>query len=431
MTSASYAGGEVAFALARRYERQALEALLGRLLPRVHRLAWALTGSEERSLLITRQVLLPALAELADFPAGQGAFEVHLLQQVQLAARSAAQLDGHELRGRLAALGQPGHELISLRVLARIPTDSLVASGWGAPARLRTRLLSALRRLAGASGETGPAWGMDLDGFDRAVDAVTGGAEPAGAAAGVAAPPDATALLRTVARMRRLGEDADGTGLAGLRRELLVDAMNRRVEWVQQNQAAPKVPGAVSRRPRLRAGNLALLSVVLMATLGGALFLALVSAFADPDSNLYPFKRLGESMLLVAPTGQPSHTDLELKLAQLRQREAEDMAASKHGDLAIKAERDRLDLLRSAARDLAGSRQHDSRWRAQRDELLETGTTSSGGLERQLKLTGLDSAAAQVRVLDDAWLQELAGWRQKLGVPSSPSPVPSPSVTPK
>jgi len=120
-----------------------------------------------------------------------------------------------------------------------------------------------------------------------------------------------------------------------------------------------------------------------------------------------------------------------LKLAQLRQREAEDMAASKHGDLAIKAERDRLDLLRSAARDLAGSRQHDSRWRAQRDQLLETGTTSSGGLERQLKLTGLDSAAAQVRVLDDAWLQELAGWRQKLGVPSSPSPVPSPSVTPK
>ncbi|MDQ6900932.1 MAG: hypothetical protein M3072_15770, partial [Candidatus Dormibacteraeota bacterium] len=346
LTAASNSGSEATFARARQYERQALEPLLNRLLPRLHALTWALTGSPERSLLITRQVLLSALAELQDFPGTEETFDVHLLQRGALAARADGVTTGEELRRRMAALSQPAHELLALRALGRVPTESLVASGWGAAARLQARLLSALRELSGASGQTGPAWGMALEGFDRSVDAVVSGGDPGQAGVGLAAPPHSAALLDTVVAVRRLAEAANGAELAGLRRELLAEAMNRRVQWVQLNQGAPQVPGAPTRRPRrLRAGNLALLSVVLMITLGGALFLALVSAFADPNSNLYPFKRLGESMLLVAPTGQASHIDLELKLAQLREREAEDMAASKHGDLAVKAERDRVDLL--------------------------------------------------------------------------------------
>ena len=431
LTAASNSGSEVTFARARRYERQAFEPWLNRLLPRLHTLMWALTGSPERSLIISRQVLLSAVAELRDFSGTEEAFEVHLLQQGALAARADGVTSGEDLRRRMAALSQPAHELLALRALGRIPTDSLVASGWGGAARLKARLLSALRQLSGASGQTGPPWGMELDSFDRAVDAVVRDGDHGRAGVGLAAPPDAAALLDTVAAIRRLGEAADGAELAGLRRELLAEAMNRRVQWVQQNQTAPQVPGAPTRRPhRLRAGNLALLSVVLMITLGGALFLALVSAFADPDSSLYPFKRLGESMLLVAPTGQASHIDLELKLAQLRQREAEDMAASKHGDLAVKAERDRVDLLRSAARDLAGAPQRDARWQAERDQLLQSGTPGSGGLERQLQLSGLDRPAAEARAVDDAWLRELDGWRQRLGGPSQPSPAPAPSPNP-
>ncbi|MGI8563787.1 MAG: DUF5667 domain-containing protein [Candidatus Dormibacter sp.] len=429
LTAASSSGSEATFARVRRYERHALEPWLNRLLPRLHTLTWALTGSPERSLLITRQVLLSALADLQDFAGTEEAFEVHLLQQGAVAARADGVTSGDDWRRRMAALSQPAHELLALRALGRIPTDSLVASGWGGAARLQARLLSALRQMSGASGQTGPAWGMALDSFDRAVDAVVRDGDPGRAEANLAVPPDSAALLDTVVAIRRLAEAANGAELGGLRRELLAEAMNRRVQWVQRNQVAPQVPGAPTRRPRrLRAGNLALLSVVLMITLGGALFLALVSAFADPDSSLYPFKRLGESMLLVVPAGQASHIDLELKLAQLREREAEDMAASKHGDLALKAERDRLDLLRAAARDLANSPQRDARWRAERDQLLQSGTPGSGGLERQLQSSGLDKSAADARALDDAWLQELVGWRRTLGGPSQPSPSPSPAA---
>src|SRR5438105_13337018 len=135
--------------------------------------------------------------------------------------------------------------------------------------------------------------------------------------------------------------------------DVLTGAQERRVHWVQGHQGSPRVPGMARRRYRRPARGVVTLAISLVLASVVGITMAVVSSFADPDSLLYPIKLLGESALVAATPSAVGRADLEVKLSQTREREAEDMASRGKGSLAVQAVRDRVTLLRTAARELA------------------------------------------------------------------------------
>ena len=77
-------------------------------------------------------------------------------------------------------------------------------------------------------------------------------------------------------------------------------------------------------------------------------------------------KRAGESALVAVSADPVGRADLEIKLAQTREREAEDMAARGDGDRAVAALDSRYQLLRAASRDLLATSAHTTRWTSAR-----------------------------------------------------------------
>jgi uncharacterized protein DUF5667 len=412
---------------ARRYERAAVESVLERCLDPVYRTSFALTGEPAQAEALSREALLKGLRGLGDFRGDQADFEAAVVREaVAAAARRRPADPGY--RQSLAELGRAEYEVVALRIFAAFPTGQLSVQLGRRPALLRSQLLSALRSLAGDHGSL-PPWGPDLTAFDAAVDLVVGGDPPARAAASVGEPTDVLARLRTVASLRRVPRPPITPAARDrLRQDVLATASELRVHWVQGHQGTPKVPGMEQRRyPKPTRGILTLGVVLVLAGMIGV-SLAVVSSFADPDSLLYPLKRIGESTLVTLTPDPVSRSELETKLALTRQREAEDMASRGKGALAVQAVQDRVTLLQASARDLSAASRQDSRWKDARTQFMTAASSPLDDVEHDLDVTGQPPAAEQVRRIDVDWVHQQQSLRQTLGQPT-PSPTPTAAPT--
>jgi DNA-directed RNA polymerase specialized sigma24 family protein/type VI protein secretion system component VasF len=411
---------------ARHFEHAAIASILDRCLDPLYGLSFALTGAPQQAETVTLHALMKGLDALRSFRPDESEFQAWLMRT---AARAAAlsQPSQPGLRQSLTHLTPAEYELVALRVFAGLSTE-LLAHGPGArQAVLRAQLLNALRLVAGEpSRATTARRGQDLAEFDAAVDRVVAGETPEQAATTVTEPTDVLARLRTVTSLRRvpctpLGEAARER----INQEVLAAAQERRVHWVQGHQGSPKVPGLEQRRhPRPARGILTLgVGLVLAALVGTTL--AVVSSFADPDSLLYPLKRLGESVLVAVTQDRVNRAELEVKLSQSREREAEDMASRGKGSLAVQAVRDRVSLLQAAATDLSGVSPRNSRWTDARNQFLNAAGAPLDQIEHDLDVTGQPPAAEEVRRIDVDWVHQQAPLRQSLG-----QPAPAPSAPP-
>jgi DNA-directed RNA polymerase specialized sigma24 family protein len=370
---------------AQRYERDAVASLCDRSLATLHRVCLALTGDAAAAEQLAGETLLKALDGLSGFTGDSAAFHVWLLR---LAAGAAAKRrpQGAGTRGALAALSNFDYELIALRVLAEVDVDHLTPALNAQAPSLRAWLVTALREVDGRSG-TG--WGPDLRGFDAAVDQVIGGADPETAAADVSAPHDADKLLKQVANLRALiGEPIDPATATRLRTTLLAAVAEQRALWMYRHHNTATVPGIQRRRYPSRTGTFVALGIAaLLAVVVGAV-LAVLSSFAEPTSAFYGLKRTGEQALLTLQVDPVDRANLEINLAETREREAEDMASRGNGDETVTVLEDRFALLTAASHDLVSAPVHDARWRAARQRLFAKSDASMRSIEDDLDASG-------------------------------------------
>ncbi len=321
-----------------------------------------------------------------------------------------------------------------MRIFGEVDVDHLAPAISAQPASLRAWLVAALREVDGRSGI---GWGYDLRAFDAAVDDVIDGADPAQAAAHVSAPADAPALLKLVSGLRGLAGDSTPEDVATrLRTSFLAAAADRQAQWVHRHHAVATVPGVQRRRYPSRTGTVLTLVIaaVLAVVVGGVL--AVLSSFADPASLLYPVKRSSEATLVAVSLDPVDRAQLEIKLAQTRAREAEDMAGRGDGDRAAAAVDDRFRLLRAAARDLVSTSVHDARWRAARDRLFRESDVAMTTVDTDLQAGGQTRSAQDVERLVADYQRDRKTLESQLGRPSPqqgppaatpPPPVPAPS----
>ena len=410
---------------AQRYEREALATLCDRSLDDLYGLCLALTGVPTEAETLAAGALKKALDGLPGFEGDSAAFHVWLLR---LAASAAARHRpaGDGVRGALAPLSHFDYEILALRVLAGISVDHLSPALNAEPASLRAWLVSALRAVDGRSG-TG--WGHDLRAFDGSTADVINGADPELAAKRASAPSDAEALLRTVAAVRSLvGDPIAHAAATRLRTSLLAAAAEQRALWVYRHHSAATVPGIETRRYPSKVGTFIALSIaaVLAVVVGG--ILAVLSSFANPASAFYPLKLAGESALLNVNVDHVNRAQLEIKLAQTREREAEDMANRDNGGLAVQALNARFALLRAAGRDLQAVGVHDSRWKAARDRLFKESDVTMTPIESELQAAGQGRSAADVDHMVTAYESDRKTLQAELGPqPAQPTvPVATP-----
>lgn len=416
-------------ARAQRFEGEAVASLCDRNLDRVYRMCLALAGEESAAEAFCRSALMKALDGLPGFDGDTAAFNVWLLRHAAgAAAKRRPRGDGW--RQALSNLSNFDYELVALRVLGEVDTDHLAPALSAQPASVRAWLVSALREVEGRSG-TG--WGQDLRVFDEGVDDVIRGGDDQKAAERVSWPGDADSLLRTVAGLHGLlGDPIPPAVATRLRTDVLAAAAERRALWVHRHHAVATVPGIEQRRYSTRTGTvLALGTAAVLAVVVGSVLAMLVS-FAGPESGLYPLKRTGEDALIAVNLDPVNRAQLEVKLAQTRQREAEDMAGRGDGDRAVEAVSTRYDLLRAAGRDLAGVTSHDSRWRAARDRLFKESDLQMTPLQRDLQAIGQGRSAQEVQQLVAGYDADRKSLETQLGRqsgPGSPGATPAPSPT--
>jgi len=381
---------------AQRYERDAVASLCDRSLEALYRVCLALTGDPAAAEQLASEALLKALDGLAGFSGDGAAFHVWLLR---LAAGSAAKRrpQGTDTRQALAGLSNFDYELISLRILGEVDVDHLMPALNAQAPSLRAWLVTALREVDGRSG-TG--WGPDLRAFDAAVDEVIEGADPAALGDDLSAPSDAGKLLQQVANLRALiGEPIDPPTATRLRTTMLAAVAERRALWVYRNHGVATVPGIERRHYPSRTGTFVALGIAaVLAVIVGAV-LAVLSSFAEPTSSFYPLKRLGESALLGIQVDPVDRAQLEINLAETRDREAEDMAARGDGDQTVAALTDRYTLLTAAGHDLLSVPVHDSRWKAAQQRLFQKSDESMASIERDLDATGQTRSRQEVEQL--------------------------------
>jgi DNA-directed RNA polymerase specialized sigma24 family protein len=405
---------------AREYDREALAELCDRNVGRMYAMCAALLGDSESAELLTGRALLKALETVESFEGDGAAFDLWLLRLAAAeAARHRAQTAG--VRADLNRLGNHEYELLAVRVLGDLDTDHLSPALDVRAASLRSQLVMALRRL---DDTVGAGAGGDLRLFDEAVDRVARGADPQRTAASLSTPPDALGLLRTVAEVRGLMRDslADAAAVR-LRTAFLAAAAERRTQWVRRHQRPATVPGVDSRRYPNKIGAAVALAIAGGLALAVGLLLTALSAFADPDSPFYPVKRVAE-VALVAVDGDPlSRAQLEIRLAQVREREAEDMASRGQGDRAVEVMSDRYDMLRDASRDLIASSSRGSQWKTTRDKLFQEASNPTTTVQRDLRVTGQGGAADQIAQLSRNYETDRKQLDPQLGHPT-PSPQP-------
>jgi len=384
---------------AQRYERDAVASLCDRSLDALYSVCFALSGDQAAAEQLAGGALLKALDGLSGFDGGPAAFHVWLLR-LGVGAAAKRRPQGAGARQSLLPLSNFDYELVALRVLAEIDVDHLSPALNAQPASLRAWLVTGLRE---ADGRSGTGWGPDLRAFDDAIDEVIDGADPEATAAELSAPGDAKALLRVVAELRALVGDPIAPAIATrLRTTMLAAAAERRALWVHRNHAVATVPGIENRHYGSRTGTLFALGVAaLLAVVVGAV-LAVLSSFAGPTSSFYPLKRTAESFLVAVELDPVDRAQLEIKLAQTREREAEDMAARGDGDRTVDVLSNRYQLLSAADRDLLNASVHDARWKAARDKLFKESDVQMTSIERDLQATGQDRSSQEVgRVVAD------------------------------
>jgi hypothetical protein len=169
-----------------------------------------------------------------------------------------------------------------------------------------------------------------------------------------------------------------------------------------------------------------LLALMVAVTVGGVL--AVAASFSEPDSSLYPVKRTGESTLLMLSRDPASRSDLDVKLAEERLREAETMASNGKPDLALDALSARYAELRDAGDRLAADRIHDSRWNAARTRFVDEANKPIAPLQRQLSQKGHPSWAKQATNEQADFQSYLEALLPQLGIKPSPQPSPSPTA---
>jgi hypothetical protein len=404
---------------AQRYERDAAAQLCDRSLEALYRLCLALTGEQAQAEQLAADALLKALDGLTGFEGDSSAFHVWLLR---LAAADAAKHrpQGTGVRAAMALLSNFDYELVALRVLGEIDVDHLSPALSAQPASLRAWLVTGLRELDGRSG-TG--WGPDLRAFDGAVADVIDGTDATLAGTGISAPHDAQKLLGIVAGLRTLvGEPVPAPVATRLRTTLLAAVAERRALWVYRNHGVAKVPGIERRRYPSRTGTFFALGIagVLAIVVGGVL--AVLASFAGPTSSLYEVKRTAESVLVAIDIDPVDRAQLEIKLAQTREREAEDMAGRGDGDRTVAALDDRYRLLRAAGRDLLSVSVHDARWRAARDELFKKSDVQVTAVQRDLQDTGQTRSEQDVERLVTSFNADRRPVETELGRKAAPAP---------
>jgi DNA-directed RNA polymerase specialized sigma24 family protein len=381
---------------AQRYERDAVASLCDRSLVPLYRVCLALTGDPGAAEQLASGALLKALDGLSGFTGDSAAFHIWLLR---LAAGAAAKRrpQGEGTRGALAGLSNFDYELIALRVLGEVGVDHLTPALNAQAPSLRAWLVTALRELDGRSG-TG--WGPDLRAFDSAVDEVIEGADPEPMAASLSAPHDATALLEQVANVRALvGDPIDPATATRLRTAMLAATAERRALWVYRNHGTATVPGIEKRHYPTRTGTFVALAVaVVLAVVVGAV-LAVLSSFAGPTSSFYALKRTGESALVAIQVDPVDRAQLEINIAETREREAEDMASRGNGDQTVTAVAERYRLLTAASHDLVSVSVHDTRWRNARQRLFDKSDAQMTAIERDLQATGQVRSEQEVQHL--------------------------------
>jgi hypothetical protein len=259
---------------------------------------------------------------------------------------------------------------------------------------------------------------------DEALDRIV-----AGEARSLGAPPPdgAAALLERARALRSLPRPAADVAARSLARDLfLAEADARRARWVHVHHVpavAPVPPGKGVQVGQLTALLLALLAAV---AVGGVL--AVAASFSEPDSGLYAVKRGGENILLTLNRDPVSRSDLEVKLAQERLREAETMASVRKPDLAVEALSARYAELRDGGARLASARSRDSRWTAARSRYLDEANKPITPLQRQLTQKGYPSWATEASREQSAFQKYLDDLMPLLGVKPNPQPSPSPSA---
>jgi DNA-directed RNA polymerase specialized sigma24 family protein len=403
---------------AREYDREALAELCDRNVGRMYAMCSALLGDSESAELLTGRALLKALEAVETFAGDGAAFDLWLLRLAAAeAARHRPQTAG--VRADLSRLSNSEYELLALRVLGDVDTDHLSPALAVRAATLRSQLVVALRRL---DDSVGAGAGGDLRLFDEAVDRVARGADPQRTAASLSTPPDALGLLRTVAEVRALLRDrlVDAAAVR-LRTAFLAAAAERRTQWVRRHQRPATVPGVDSRRYPNKTGAAFALAVAGALALMVGLMLTALSVLANPDSPFYPIKRLGEAALIAVDGDPVSRAQLEVRLAQVREREAEDMAGRGEGDRAVEVMSDRFDLLRDASRDLIASSSRGSKWKDTRDRLFQEASHPTSTVQRDLRVTGQKAAADQIAQLSRNYESDRKQLDPQLGRPA-PSP---------
>jgi hypothetical protein len=148
--------------------------------------------------------------------------------------------------------------------------------------------------------------------------------------------------------------------------------------------------------------------------------LSVLSSFADQSSSLYPVKRAGEQALLAITIDPVDRSQLEVKLAQAREREAEDMAGRGDGDATVTALNARYDLLHAAQRDLLSVPVHGTRWQAARRQLFGESDQPMSTIEHDLQTTGQERSSADVVQLVAGFDAQRRPIETELGRPAAP-----------
>ena len=415
---------------AQRYEREALATLFDRSVHALYDVCLALTGDPTEAESVAAAALRRALDGLPNFDGASAAFHVWLLRLAAgTAARRRPAAEG--VRVAMTRLSHFDYELVALRLLGDVDIDHLAPALNAEPASLRAWLVSALREVDGRSG-TG--WGHDLRAFDGAVSEVIGGADPERAATRASAPSDSEALLQVVASIRGLAGGALPPPVATrLRTNVLAAAAERRALWVYRHHSTATVPGIEKRRYSSKAGTVVALSIAGVLAIVVGSVMAVLSSFAGPTSALYPLKLAGESTLVRVNMDRINRAQLEIKLAQTREREAEDMAARGEGDLTVEALDRRFALLRAAGGDLSAVQIHDQRWKTARDRLFSESDATVTEIERELEATGQTRSKAEVDQLAVSYATDRKALQAELApaaqpvVPAPPPASPTPS----
>ncbi len=327
--------------------------------------------------------------------------------------------DPRRVRSAFWALPDAQRVVLALRIVAGVPPAAIAAVVEGGQVAVLGHLERGLQTLA----ETGPAPLLDQnEALDTGIQDVISGREPQIALEG---PPGAglAPLLEAARAVRTLAPDtSDPLVRARVRGVLLSKAAERRALWVHAHQGLPParhVP-KTGFRP-LRAAATVVAAGIALALGVGAAGLA---ALSEPDSSLYGLKRAGENALVAVYSLDASgKAGLQVRLAQMRLREAEAMAQAGKPNLVLQAVRERYNTLRSASQVLSTA-SHDAGWRSARTRLLDEENVDLGTLEQQLTSAGYGDAAARVR----EEVQRFQADRRTLDVPLGVAPGPSPSA---